>query len=401
VAVKLKIKKCIYIFIPVLIISLLLGCSIGLSQNTKVQNDPIVAQIKKMTLDEKIGQMVLMGFDGYTVNFNTAELIKKYKIGGFIFYASNIRDSKQTSALLNALKTKNKVNKIPLFLSVDEEGGRVSRLPKEILKFPTNKKIGEINNPNFSYSIGTILGKELKAFGFNLDFAPVMDINSNPNNPVIGDRSFGATEPVVSSLGVQTMKGIQSQKVISVIKHFPGHGDTSVDSHLGLPKVNKTLASIKAFELLPFQNAINANADMVMVAHILFPKIDPKYPSSFSKTIISGILRDYLRYSGVVITDDLEMGAIAKNYSIESAAVKSIQAGGDICLVGHTFSVGVNVINALKKAVQNKEITISRIDDSVYRILRLKQKYGLADKTVGPVNVGALNKEISGVLSKY
>jgi len=194
------------------------------------------------------------------------------------------------------------------------------------------------------------------------------------------------------------MKGVQSQKVISVIKHFPGHGDTSVDSHIGLPLVNKTLASLKNFELVPFDNAIKSGADAVMVAHILFPKIDPKYPSSLSKTIISGVLRGYLKFSGVVISDDMEMGAIKKNYNTESAAIKSIQVGNDICLVSHTFSVGVGIINALKKAVQNNEISMSRINESVYRILKLKHKYSLSNNTISSINISSLNNQITNLL---
>jgi beta-N-acetylhexosaminidase len=353
-----------------------------------------------MNLDEKLGQMVLMGFDGYTVNSKTIELIKKYKIGGLILYSSNIKDSKQTVKLLNSLKSTNQKNNIPLFLSVDEEGGSVSRLPMEIKKLPTNREIGKMNNSDFSYRIGTILGKELKSFGFNVDFAPVLDINSNPNNPIIGDRSFGPNKKTVSKLGVQTMKGIQSQKIIPVIKHFPGHGDTSVDSHLGLPKVNKSLSTLKSFELLPFKKAIENHADMVMVAHILFPKIDAKYPASFSKAIISGVLRDYLKFTGVVITDDMEMGAVLKNFRIEYAAVKSIQSGSDIILVSHTFDRGIAVINSLKQAVLDKKISISRIDESVYRILKLKGKYNLTNKSLKTVDVAALNNEITAVLDK-
>ncbi len=394
-------KKFIIFFTLIVILCLVfLGCNFGKENNITQAPDPIKVQISKMNLDEKLGQMVLMGFDGYTVNSKTIELIKKYKIGGLILYSSNIKDSKQTVKLLNSLKSTNQKNNIPLFLSVDEEGGSVSRLPMEIKKLPTNREIGKMNNSDFSYRIGTILGKELKSFGFNVDFAPVLDINSNPNNPIIGDRSFGPNKKTVSKLGVQTMKGIQSQKIIPVIKHFPGHGDTSVDSHLGLPKVNKSLSTLKSFELLPFKKAIENHADMVMVAHILFPKIDAKYPASFSKAIISGVLRDYLKFTGVVITDDMEMGAVLKNFRIEYAAVKSIQSGSDIILVSHTFDRGIAVINSLKQAVLDKKISISRIDESVYRILKLKGKYNLTNKSLKTVDVAALNNEITAVLDK-
>ncbi|WP_347834036.1 glycoside hydrolase family 3 N-terminal domain-containing protein [Gracilibacillus sp. JCM 18860] len=194
----------------------------GLGHNHDITDEAIINQ---MSLDEKIGQMIFAGISGTSANQKTKELIHKYKIGGIILYAENIETSKQTLQLLNQLKMENEDNPQPLLLGIDQEGGDVSRLPKEIIHIPTNQEIGARNNSQFSYEIGTLLGKELNAFGFNLNFAPVLDVNSNPNNPVIGgDRSFSNDTDVVSKLGIKTMKGIQSQNVISVIKHFPGHG---------------------------------------------------------------------------------------------------------------------------------------------------------------------------------
>lgn len=185
-------------------------------------------------------------------------------------------------------------------------------MPKEFKRLPTNKAIGIVNNTDFSYSIAKILGQEVKSFGFNLDFAPVLDINSNPNNPVIGDRSFGAGPKLVATLGIETMSGIHSENIISVIKHFPGHGDTFTDSYTGLPIVNYNLGRLKNFEHVPFAEVINKSHDMLMVAHILFPKIDTQYPASMSKTIITDLLRNDMNFNGVIITDDMTMGAIIK-----------------------------------------------------------------------------------------
>lgn len=356
--------------------------------------------IAGMSLDEKIGQMIIAGFTGTTMDTNTKNLIKKYKVGGIIFYQVNLVNPTQAVQLLNQMKSENDQH-VPLLLGVDQEGGRVTRLPGGLINFPTNKEIGEINNSQFSYNVGTMLGKELNEFGFNLDFAPVLDINSNPKNPIIGDRSFGNNSEIVSKLGIQTFKGIQSQKIIPTIKHFPGHGDTSVDSHLELPIVNKSLKQLKELELIPFEQAINSGADVVMVAHILLPKLDPTFPSSLSKNIITGILRKQLDYSGVVITDDMTMKAIIDHYKIGRAAVESVKAGSDIILVGHDYNSVVETISSLKIAVQKGEITEQRINESVSRILKLKKKYEINNAKVKNVNIEEINQSIKKLLDDY
>ncbi|MFU0825613.1 beta-N-acetylhexosaminidase [Clostridium sp.] len=365
------------------------------------QVDPIEEKINAMTLDEKIGQMFIVGIDGYDLNDNSKSLIEKYKVGGFILFKDNIKNVNQLLSLTNSLKMENSSNKIPLFLSVDEEGGKVTRMPDELKSFPTNKVIGKINDEDFSNKIGKTIASEIKSFGFNMDFAPVLDINNNPKNPVIGSRSFGSNPDVVTKLGIETMKGIQSENVISVVKHFPGHGDTSVDSHIGLPSVNNDLKRLEEFELIPFKNAIENKADAVMIAHILLPKIDEKNPSSMSKTIITDILRNNLKFNGVVITDDMTMGAITKNYDINDAAVKSIKAGSDIVLICHGYDNEIKVINSLKNAVLKGEITEERIDESVYRILKLKEKYDLKDEIIKSVDVEKINNDIRSLLYKY
>jgi beta-N-acetylhexosaminidase len=363
-----------------------------------IASDSIRQQIASMSLTEKIGQLVIAGIDGYENDEHSKELIEKYKVGGFILLGQNIKDTNQTLKLVNFLKDTNLKNKIPLFFGIDEEGGRITRLPKEFAKLPTNKTIGEKNDSGLSYKIGSLLGQEVKAFGLNMNFAPVLDVNSNPKNPVIGDRAFGDNVDIVTKLGIQTMKGIQSQKVIAAIKHFPGHGDTSVDSHIGLPVVDNDLKRLKSLELIPFSKAIENGADLVMVAHILLPKIDKGNPATFSKAIITDILRNYLKYEGVVITDDMTMGAIVKNYDIGEAAVKSLNAGSDIILVCHDFEKETAVLEAIKLAVQNKTITEKSIDEKVHRILKLKQKYNIKDEKIDAVNVKAINDKINALI---
>ncbi|WP_139377147.1 beta-N-acetylhexosaminidase [Halobacillus hunanensis] len=363
--------------------------------------DPIRKRVRSMTLDEKIGQMVIAGIDGTSLSGHTKKLINHQKIGGFILYQQNIQTTEQTRTLLNDMKTENADNRLPLFLSVDQEGGSVDRMPDEFVDFPTNRAIGNVGNPQFSYKVGQLLGKELQAFGFNMDFAPVLDINSNPDNPVIGDRSFSAKPGIVSRLGIQTMKGIQTHNVIPVVKHFPGHGDTSVDSHVGLPKLSDGLEHLRNFELVPFSKAIQKGADAVMIAHILFPKLDTDYPASMSKKIITGILRNELNFEGVVITDDMTMGAISKNYGVGKASVKSVNAGSNIILVAHQYNKVTKVIQALKTATQNGDIPKEKINNSVYKIIQLKRKYDLSNQKAGPIDVQAVNDSIRSVLNQY
>ena len=226
-------------------------------------------------------------------------------------------------------------------------------MPRGFSRLPTSEKIGLANDADLSYQVGRILGEELNIFGFNMDFAPVLDINSNPK-PVIGDRSFGADPALVSKLGLATMRGLKAENIISVVKHFPGHGDTAVDSHIGLPRVAHDLKRLESFELEPFNKAIQNDVDGIMIAHILLPQIDQDNPATLSKTIISDILRDKMNYTGVVITDDMTMGAITKNYEIGEAAIQSVKAGSDIILVCHEYKNQVRVINALTDVKSGK-----------------------------------------------
>ncbi|GGA49613.1 MULTISPECIES: beta-N-acetylhexosaminidase [Bacillaceae] len=364
------------------------------------QEKTISEVISKMSLEDKIGQMILAGVSGTTMDANAKKLIGQFHVGGIIFYKYNFDTPSQTVQLVNQLKAKNS-SSLPLILSVDQEGGRVTRLPGGLVNFPPNKQIGQVNNPDFSYKVGTLLGRELKEFGLNLDFAPVLDINSNPNNPVIGDRSFGNNPEIVSKLGIQTMKGIQSQNVITTIKHFPGHGDTSVDSHLDLPIVNKSLNQLKELELIPFERAINQGADVVIVAHILLPQLDKTNPGTMSKAVMTNLLRKQLGFTGVIMTDDMTMGAITEHFDIGKASVESVKAGSDIILVGHDYNNVVQIISSLKAAVQNGEISEQRLNESLERIIQLKRKYSINDTKVENPNINEINNSINSLLNNY
>ncbi|MGL5693215.1 MAG: beta-N-acetylhexosaminidase, partial [Peptostreptococcaceae bacterium] len=319
-----KIKRLIFI-----VIALVLG-TVGCA-NTK-QDKKIQEAIENMALEEKIGQMILAGFDGTEVSESLVKLVQEQKIGGIILFKRNIESSTQLKSLTKEIKTLNE--KIPLFISVDEEGGRVSRLSEDIEKFPSAQMIGEKNSKEYAYENGKKLGEVLSEHGINMNHAPVLDIYSNPKNTVIGDRAFGTDEEIVSTMGIETMKGLEESNVIPTVKHFPGHGDTEVDSHVGLPIVYKTLEELKKFELVPFEKAINEGCDVVMVSHILLENIDSKNPASLSKIVISDILREDLGFDNVVMTDDMNMSAITKNMDVEKACVESIKAGSDILLIG-------------------------------------------------------------------
>lgn len=340
-------------------------------------------QLANLSIEDKIGQMIISGFPGTELDTETEDLIRKGQLGGVILFGPNIHDQKQLQTLINEVKESNGEGQLPLFISVDEEGGRVSRLPEGKTEFPSNQQIGKYNNADLSAQIGSVIGTELGAFGFNLNFAPVLDIFSNPENTVIGNRSFGDSAETVSELGIATMKGMQETGVIAAVKHFPGHGDTKVDSHIGLPVVQKTKEELAELELVPFQAAIEDGADMMMAAHIQYPKIDASLrPASLSEIMLSTLLREEMGYDGVVITDDLEMGAIQQNYGSGEAALMAIQAGADVVLFGHTPAKAEKAYNTLLQAVRKGELSAADIDRKVLRILTLKYKYELTNEPV-------------------
>lgn len=356
--------------------------------------------IENMSVEEKIGQMIFSSISGTELGAEEEKLIHQYKVGGIIVNKKNITSPSQMVAYMNSLKEENK-NNVPLFFGIDQEGGRIAKLPGDLRAIPSHFEIGKQNDPSFAFEIGTVLGKLVSSFGFNVNFAPVLDINSNPENPVIGDRSFGINPDVVSKLGIQMMKGIQGENIIPAIKHFPGHGDTSVDSHDELPVVQKTMPELEQMELIPFKQAIAEGADMVMIAHILLPSIDLEFPSSMSEAIITDLLREKIGFDGVVITDDMTMEAITNSFDIGKASVMSVKAGADIVMVAHEFENVVKAITALTTAVENGEITEERIDQSVERILKLKNKYSLKDTYKKEANINELNQLIDAVLRRY
>lgn len=373
-------------------------------EHNEPNTDPIKDKLKRLSVTEKIGQLIMAGIDGTQVNEDTKKLLDSYNVGGFIFYGYNIRNEQEAVELFNQLKQINgkKASHIPLFMSVDEEGGRVSRMPSTLTKIPSARKVGKAKNEQLATEIGDVIGQELNAFGLNMDYAPVLDVNSNAKNPVIGDRAYGNEVNIVSQMGIAVMKGLQQRDIIPVVKHFPGHGDTSVDSHIGLPVVKHDMERLRKLELVPFKQAITEGADAVMIAHILLPKIDKSAPASFSSIIIHDLLRKELGFTGVVISDDMTMGAITEHYDMGQAAIKFIQAGGNVVLIGHGMENIQVVAKALTNAVQNGEITPQMLDERVTQILQLKQKYQLTDdeQAKGP-DIKQINQRIAALLKQF
>ncbi len=332
-------------------------------------NDMIIEIIENMSIDDKIAQLIIIGYD------NIDEIKDDFNYGGVILYSKNIKTVSQTFNDIKTIKDKSKGNILP-FISVDQEGGRVNRLPSECGIFESAMAIGNKNNKKYAYESGVKTAKALKKLGVNLNFAPVLDIYSNPSNTVIADRAYGKTAERVTNMGLEVMKGLRDNRIIPTVKHFPGHGDTGVDSHIGLPVVTKTIDKLNEFELRPFKSAIENNAQMIMVAHILLSDVDT-VPATMSYEIITRLLREKMGYDGVVITDDLCMGAIRNEYEVHNAAVNSFKAGCDILLIAQNGKEATLTYEAIKKAYEEGIISMDRINESLYRILSLKNEYGL------------------------
>ena len=327
-----------------------------------------------MTLSQKIGQMLLFGWQ---TDSQAAALIDDIHVGGVVLMGRNIQPPGQMKATIADLQNRVKAEGLPpLFVAVDQEGGRVQRLgPPHYVKRPTAREIGQ-SSPELARAAAREIGAELRELGFNFDFAPVLDVDSNPQNPVIGDRSYGIDPEKVAALGVAAMRGFQEDAgVLACGKHFPGHGDTDTDSHFALPRITHDLAHLKAVELVPFRAAIVAGIAAIMTSHILFPALDPTLPATLSPAILTGLLRQKLGFSGLIITDDLEMKGVAAGWGAAEAAVLAVEAGADILLCCHEWETQKAIQAALLEAVVNGRIAEGRLDESLARIAAAKARW--------------------------
>jgi len=335
--------------------------------------------LQRMSPEEKVGQLFLLPVSSTVPDDASRALFEVIQPGGFIFFADAIESVEQTRTLVTALCD---TVSIPPFLATDQEGGRVQRIkPTDSLtvsRIPAMKKIGA--NPILARDIGTVIGTELRVFGINMDFAPCADVYSNPQNTVIGDRAFSADPKISAECSVALSDGLSQTGVIPVCKHFPGHGDTRDDTHTGFAASDKTLDALYETELIPFLAQIENDAPAIMAAHISLPHIlGDMTPCTMSQEIITGLLRTELGYDGVVITDAMNMGAIANHYTSAEAAVEMIHAGCDILLMPED---PMEAYQAVLDAVTNGTISMERINESVLRILKLKLRYALSDTPV-------------------
>lgn len=338
--------------------------------------DPIKVLIEGMTIEEKVGQMFIMGFEGYEMDENITTMLIEKHLGGVILFSKNIDSIDQTRSLIRDLEATN-TSKIKLFMSLDEEGGIVSRIPKELGSFEGAYQVGAVNDLDYAFNHGKAIGEAVKGLGFNMNFAPVLDVNSNPNNPVIGVRAFSSDSQVVKLIGTQVFKGIDAAGVISVGKHFPGHGDTDVDSHFGLPIISKTKEELEKIELIPFRYAVKEGIPAIMVSHLFLPKLDDNDVATMSKAIVTDLLRKSLNFKGVVITDDMIMEGAKVKYTTDQGAVKAIEAGVDVIIISTGYDEQQAAINKVISSVKEGTINEDRINESVDRILNLKLKYNM------------------------
>lgn len=346
--------------------------------------------LESMTLEQKAAQTIVTGISGTEVDEDFKALADR-GIGATILFGSNITDSEQLVALTNEIKTCS--GEIPIMIGMDEEGGSVTRLPDDVQSMPSAYSVASSGDTVFCYNAGVNLGEQIKAFGLSTGFSPDLDIWSNPYNTVIGDRAYGTDAESVCTYGISALKGLMSTGTIAVGKHFPGHGDTDVDSHYGLPVVSKTLEELESMEFLPFKEAIDNGIPGIMVAHILCDQIDPEEPASLSKTMVTDILKGQLDFDGVVFTDDLTMGAISEKYTPDAAAVKALDAGCDMLLVCFGYDNANDTIDAIVEAVNNGTLSEDRLDDAVLRILKMKNQYSVGSEQILMPDIYTMNEK--------
>ncbi|MBT2293716.1 beta-N-acetylhexosaminidase [Paenibacillus albidus] len=323
----------------------------------------------------KVGQMFMCGFMDTAPNRDILKLIREYHIGGIIYFRRNIGTAEEVYKCSAALQ---QAAGEPLLIAIDQEGGMVARIEEGVTLMPGNMALGATRNTAGVRQAAYICGTELRHLGINMNFAPCVDVNNNPANPVIGVRSYGESPTLVSEMGTAAVEGYQEAGVAATIKHFPGHGDTDTDSHLALPIIGHNRQRLEEVELLPFRQIIESGVDAVMTAHVIFPAYEEEaIPATLSSNILGGLLRKELSFGGVIVTDCLEMNAISQTVGVGPGAVQAVKAGADLILVSHTYNWQVEAMEAVIEAVLQGEIPEERIDESVQRLVQLKERRGI------------------------
>ncbi len=328
--------------------------------------------LNTMTLEEKLGQLLVVG---YQSDNQAEEMIKEHKVGGIVLFSRNFDDFDQLYHITKQLNEYNQASPLPLWIALDEEGGTVTRLPSGKTHIPDAREVGSHGDVELTETVGWIIGREMAAAGANLDFAPVVDIVDNPENSFMLRRSYGSTPEEVSEQGTAFLKGLQQIGVQGCAKHFPGHGATAVDSHLDMPVIYSSLEEWLEKDAIPFQAMIDAGVEMIMVGHLAFPQVDPSgLPASMSSVFLKEQLRNHMGFEGLIITDDIEMQGYPQGADRKEAIITSFLAGIDLFAIGHTPQTQLDVLEALKEGVETGRITQERIDESLMRIIRTKVK---------------------------
>jgi beta-N-acetylhexosaminidase len=336
--------------------------------------------VSQMTIEEKCAQMMFVGFKSTELPEQYATALATHGLGGIILFTRNVRSPEQTLALTTAIQAAAGRSRlgVPAAISIDQEGGTVVRMdePSGYTHMPGNMALGAADDETLTYRAARVMAAEMRAVGINWNYAPVLDVNNNALNPVIGVRSYGASPQLVAKHGSAATRGFQAGGVAACGKHFPGHGDTSVDSHLSLPVIPHDRARLNEVELVPFKAAIAAGLDSIMTAHVFFPALEPSanLPATLSKNVMTGLLRGDLGFKGVICTDCLEMKAIADNFTPEQVVLHAVEAGVDALLVSHTWETQMAIYGALVAAVKSGRINEERVTESALRILEMKAK---------------------------
>jgi beta-N-acetylhexosaminidase len=339
----------------------------------------------------------MVGFWGTTPSPEIIDLIHRYHVGNVILFSRNIHDTLQILELTQQLQeiAQEAGQRYPLLIAIDQENGIVQRLGDTATQFPGNMALGAIGSEDIAYKVAMATGDELKGLGINMNLAPVVDVNNNPANPVIGVRSFGEDPSPVARLGAAMIKGYRAAGILSCLKHFPGHGDTTIDSHLSLPVIPYALQRLEALELVPFRSGIEAGAESVMIAHIAFPTLTEQntLPATLSSSIVQGLLRKQLAFKGVILSDCMEMRAISDTFGTERAVVMAVKAGIDLVLVSHEFKRQRASIEAIQSALESHELTTQAVRQAAERVLKLKARHlswsDLAGKTTSQAIIGS------------
>ncbi|HEY4255048.1 MAG TPA: glycoside hydrolase family 3 protein [Chlamydiales bacterium] len=346
--------------------------------------------LKNMSLEEKVGQVLMVHFHGEEANEDARTLIQDTKIGSIIYYnwSNGLTSPAQVQALSAGLQqlARDNHHSIPLFIATDQEGGVVARLQAGFTSFPGNRALGETSDPNLAELSALAMGQELQAVGINMNLAPVVDVNSNPRNPVIGVRSFGDHPETVIAFGKKSLAGFKQAEVVATLKHFPGYGDVAVDPHEDLPVIRKSKAELEQVELLPFAK-LASSADAIMTAHIFVPALDPENCSTLSEKTLN-YLREVIGFQGVIVADSLVMdGVLKKCHSVDEASIAALNAGCDLLILGGKLLVGEHtglelttadvqrIHHSIVKAVKNGRVAEAKLNRAVERVLQLKKRY--------------------------